>query len=311
MTRKKGIEGRTLRERLKKVDYRLFFMALPFVIFIFMFNYAMLFGWIYAFVDFMPSKPIFQQDFVGLKHFIALFSYGSRFPLALKNTFIFGALGILVSPVPLLVAVLLSELPWRKFSRAVQTITSFPNFISWVLAFSLAFMFFSVEGKITQILIDLGLQKEGYNLLGDPNAVYWFQTLLGLWKGTGWTAIIYLSAIAGIDQELYYSAAIDGANRLQTIWHITIKSILPTFFVLLVLNISGLVSAGFDQYWVFMNTLTIDKLEVLSTYAYRIGIGRAQISQGTAIGIMQSLMSTVLLFTVNRLAKRITGNLVF
>lgn len=309
--RKADVKPKTLRKRLKKVDYKLVFMTLPFVVFMIMFSYVMLFGWTYAFVDYMPSKSIFEQDFVGLKHFAKLFQVGSRFPVAFKNTLIFGLLNILVAPVPLIMAVLFSEIPKGKFSRIIQTITSFPNFISWILVFSLTFMFFSVDGRLTQLLVEMGVWEQGYSLLADPGPAYIFQTLLSLWKSTGWTAIIYLSAIAGIDPQLYDAAAIDGANRWQTMWHITTKGVIATFFVMLVLNVSGLMNAGFDQYYVFTNTMNVDRLEVLATFAYKIGVGNAEIAYGTAIGMTQSIISIILLFSVNRLAKKITGNSVF
>lgn len=295
------------KARLKNVDYVLLFLTLPFVIFVIMFYYAQLFGWAYAFVDYLPGRPLFEQEFVGIKYFQKLFAPGSRFPMAFKNTLIYGVLSILFSPVPALIAVFMSELPKGKFSRLIQTATSFPNFISWVLVFSVCFMFFSVEGNITALLNRAGIWKDGYNLLGDAKATYLFQTLLGLWKSTGWTAIIYISTIAGIDPELYDAAAIDGAGRWQKMYHITIKSLLPTFFVMLVLSVSGLMNAGFEQFYVFRNAMVADNVEVLATFAYQIGIGNGEISYGTAISMSQSIISIVLLFSINKFAKKITG----
>jgi ABC-type polysaccharide transport system permease subunit len=292
----------------EKIDLPLLLMALPFVIFIIMFYYAQLFGWAYAFVDYLPSRSIFEQDFAGLRYFAKLFAPGSRFPLAFRNTLAFGALGIACSPVPALVAVFLSELPKGKFSRMIQTATSFPHFISWVLVFSVCFMFFSIEGNISQLLASIEIWKEGYNLLADDSIVYMFQTLLGLWKGAGWTAIIYLSSISGIDPELYAAAAIDGAGRFHKMYHITIKSLLPTFFVMLVLNVSGLMNAGFEQFYVFKNAMVADRVEVLATFSYQIGVGNGEIAYGTAISMSQSVISIALLFGINRLAKKITGN---
>ncbi len=300
-----------LAAKLRKVDYTLLLMTLPFIIFMFMFYYVMLFGWVYAFTDYVPSKSLFEQEFVGFKHFIRLFEEYSRFPLAFRNTIIFGTLSILVSPVPFIVAIFFSEIPKGKFSRIIQTITSFPNFISWILVFSLFFMFFSTEGRISQLLVGMGIWEEGYSILADPDRAYVFQTVLGLWKGTGWAAIIYLSAIAGIDQELYDVAAIDGASRWQVMWHITTKSALPTYFVMMILTVSGLANANFDQFYVFTNSLVADRLEVLSTYAYKMGIGNAEIDFGTAIGMVQSVISITLLFGANKLAKKVTGNSVF
>ncbi len=296
------------KPKRKKVDYTLLFLALPFVLFLFMFYYVQLFGWLYAFVDYKPGIGIFRQEFTGLSQFAKLFGTGSRFPVVFKNTLVYGVLGILASPVPVLFAVLLSEVRNRKFSRLIQTFTSFPNFISWILVYSICFMFFSTEGQVNMLLSSLGLMNEPSNLLGNADMAYLFQTLLGVWKGTGWSAIIYLAAIAGIDPELYDAAEIDGANRFQKVFHITLQSIKSTYFVLLVLGISGLMNAGFEQYYVFYNPLVSERLDVISTYVYRVGLGNGEISFATAMGLSQSVISIILLFTVNRIARKVLGN---
>ncbi len=291
----------------KKIDYKLLLMALPFVLFLMVFYYAQLFGWLYAFVDYKAGKPILEQVFVGLKYFLKLFEPGSRFIVAFKNSLIYGLLGIVISPAPAIFAIFLSEITNSKIKRTIQTMSSFPNFISWILVYSICFMFFSTEGQISQLLIKLGLMESG-NILSNANAAYLFQMFLGLWKSLGWNAIIYMSAITSIDPELYDAAAVDGANRFQKMYHITVKSIMPTFFILLVLSISSIANAGFDQYYVFYNPMVSEQLEVLPTYAYKMGIGNGQISFATAIGMTQSIISVILLFSVNRIAKKITGN---
>lgn len=305
MTNIRRIRGRAPAARK---DYTLLWLALPFALFLFVFYYAQLFGWVYAFTDYKPNKDVFHQTYVGFKYFFKLFAPGSRFPVAFRNTLIYGLLGILASPIPAVFAIFLSEMTARRAKRAIQTMSSFPNFISWILVYSVCFMFFSSEGQINKLLVDLGLVKSARNLLSNADAAYWFQACLGIWKGTGWNAIIYMSAIAGIDPELYAAADIDGANRYQKMWHITAKSILPTFFILLILNVSGLINAGFEQYYVFYNPMVSEQLEVLATYAYRIGLGNGEIAFGTAIGMTQSLISLALLFGINGLARKATGN---
>jgi ABC-type polysaccharide transport system permease subunit len=141
--------------------------------------------------------------------------------------------------------------------------------------------------------------------------VYWFQTVLGQWKGLGWASIVYLAAIAGIDQELYEAAMIDGANRLQSTWHITIPGLTPTYVVLLLLSIGNFVSVGFDQYFVFKNNITADAIEVLDVYVYRIGLMNSDYSYGVAIGIMKSLVSITLLFIANFISKKLRGDSIF
>lgn len=299
-------ENRKILKYRPGKDYRLFWMALPFALFVIAIYYAQLFGWVYAFTDYKPAKGLFEQTFVGLKYFRKLFAPGSLFPVAFRNTLIYGLLNILASPIALIFAVFLWEVPNSGVRRAIQTISSFPNFISWILVYSIAFMFFSSEGQITKIIEDLGCSQVG-NLLANERATYIFQTLLGVWKTTGWNAIIYLSAIAGIDQELYDAADVDGANRYQKMFHITVKSILPTFFILLILNIGGMMNAGFEQFYVFYNPMVADRAEILATYAYRVGLGRGEIAFGTAIGMTQSLISILLLAGGAWLGKKVTG----
>lgn len=306
-----SLSSPVIKRHGRRTDFRLLLLVMPFVIFLFMFHYAMLFGWTFAFVDYLPGRPVFSLPFVGLKYFEKLHSIGSRFPLAFKNTLVYGLLGVVFSPFPVIVAILMAELPKGAFSRAIQTATSFPNFISWILVFSISFVFFGIEGTITKILVRLGIWKEGYNLLGDEQATYMFQTLLGVWKGTGWTAIIYLSSISSIDTALYDAANIDGAGRFQRMYHITLKSLFPTYFVVMILNISSLMNAGFEQFYVFKNALVANRIEVLATFSYQIGIANGEISYGTAISIMQSMMSIFLLFSINSVAKRTMGNHVF
>lgn len=291
-----------------KKDYRLLLMALPFAIFLAMFYYAQLFGWVYAFTDYKPNKDIFHQTYVGLKYFKKLFAPGSNFPTAFRNTLIYGLLNILASPVALVFAVFLSEVRNGKIKKAIQTMSSFPNFISWILVYSVSFMLFSTDGQITSFLFKIGATNQQRNLLSNADAAYFFQALLSVWKTTGWNAIIYMSAIAGIDQEQYDAADVDGASRFQKMWHITVKSIMPTFFIMLILNVGGIMNAGFEQFYVFFNPMVSEKLDVLATYAYRIGIGNGEIAFGTAIGMTQSLISVILLFSVNKLGKKINGN---
>ena len=296
------------KRKRKRVDLTLLLMALPFVLFILLFYYSQLFGWAYAFVDYVPGVSIFKQHFTGLKELASLFGPGSKFLLVFKNTLIYGVLSILVSPVPVAFAILLSEARGKRFSRVVQTVTSFPNFISWILVYSVCFMFFNSQGQINMVLSNIGLISEPTNILGDPDAAYLFQTVLGLWKITGWNAIIYLAAIAGIDSELYDAASIDGANRFQRIIHITVQGVKPTFFVMMVLQIGNMMNASFEQFYVFYNPLVSQRLDVIATYVYRVGLGNGQISFATAVGFSQSLISIILLFAVNKLAKHMSGN---
>ena len=194
----------------------------------------------------------------------------------------------------------------------VQTGTSIPNFISWVLVYSIVFMLLSSESSaLNNILMGLGLVKEPVNPLTNAKHAWFIQVAIGAWKTLGYNAIIYLSAITSIDQELYQAADVDGANTWQKIVHVTVPGLLSTFFVLLLLAISNMLSNGFDQYWLLGNGMTWDKLEVFDTYVYRMGIKNMEYSMATAMGIFKSVVSIILLSFANWASKRLRGDSIF
>ncbi len=285
----------------------LFGMALPFITMILVFNYIPLFGWIYALYDYKLGVPLIKSEFVGLKYFILAVSESGGLLPVLRNTLVLSFLAILCSPIPVVFAILISEAKSNIFKKLVQTTTTFPFFISWIIMFAIVFEMFSIEGFINQVAVKLGFVEEGYNYLGTSSIAWYFQTALGVWKNLGWNAIIYLAAIAGIDQELYDSARVDGAGRFRSILHITIPGIMPTFVVLLLLNIAGMLSNGFEQYFLFYNPLVADKLEVLDYYVYRVGLGNFDYSYSTTLGIFKTVVSVILLFFCNYLSKIIRG----
>ena len=295
------------KRKNSKEKVQLFFLGLPFIILIFVFSYLPLLGWILAFFDYKPGISLSKTSFVGLKFFKMIFWDSSDLLEALKNTLMFYFLGLVTSPLPVIFAILLNEVRSSSFKKVVQTITTLPNFVSWVIVFSLSFAMFSYDGMINQLLMSFKLIKEPLNILGNSAMVWIFQTLLGIWKGLGWGAIIYLSAIAGIDSEQYDAAKVDGAGRLQSILHVTVPGIAPTYFVLLILGISNLLSVGFEQYFVFYNGLVADRITVLDLYVYRMGILANDFSYTTAIGIIKTVISIILLFIANGLSKKVRG----
>ena len=292
----------------RKRRAKLLCMALPLVGLVLVFNYLPLFGWSYAFVDFFPGVALKDSNFAGLKYFMTIFSPMSDFPTVIRNTLVLSALRILTTPVPILFAILLSQLRSARFSRFVQTVSSIPNFISWVLVYAIFFAFFSSEDAVfNRLMMALGIFQTPHNLLGD-NAIAWqVQTGVGSWKWTGWDAIIYISAMTGIDPDLYAAADVDGAGRFKKILHVTLPGIMPTFFVLFLLTVANLLGNGFEQFYVFQNPVTIDKLEVLDTYIYRMGIVSAQYSFATAMGVFKSELSIGLLTLANWLSRAVRG----
>ena len=204
-------------------------------------------------------------------------------------------------------AIFLCEIKNMKFRRVVQTLTTVPNFISWVLVYAIAFCIFSTDGFVSSLMVNAGIWKEGVNMLMGGSHV-WLQMLAwGLWKGIGWSAIIYIAAISGIDQQLYEAATVDGAGRFQRMWNITVPSLIPTFCVLLLMSIANVLSNGMDQYLVFENSTNTSSIMVLDLYVYKLGIGQGQIPLSTVIGMVKSVVSVTLLFAANGISKLIRG----
>ena len=280
------------------------------MVLVFLFSYFPLHGWAYAFYDYRPPFQLKDCEFVGLKWFTTLFSNASKrkqiFDVML-NTFAMSGLSILFSWLPMAFAILLSEIKCNWFKKVVQTLTTLPHFISWVLVYALAFSLFSSSGMVNNLCIRLGVYDTPVLYLQMTDHVWMMMWLLSTWKGTGWSAIMYIAAIAGIDQELYEAAYVDGAGRFRVIWHITIPSLLPTYFVLLMMNVANFLNNGVDQYYVFQNAFNKDKIQVLDLYVYNLGLGSGSYSLATAISIMKSIVSLTLLFTVNTLSKTLRG----
>ena len=291
----------------KRKDPKIILFLLPFMILTFLFAYVPLFGWAIAFFDYKPAIPIFQNKFIGLENFLYMIKDRSELIRVMRNTVTFAGLGYAVSWVPMFLAIIINEIRSNKYKRFVQTVTTFPNFISWVIVYALAFQMFSFEGLVSTTLQNLKIISDPISPIANANIVYSFQTMVGLWKGVGWSAIIYLAALSGIDQQLYEAAAIDGANRYLRIWHITIPSLLTTYIVLMLLAVSSFVGVGFEQYWVFRNPVVSTKIDVIDVYTYNIGIGGMDYAYGTAIGVLKSVVSLILLFGTNMLAKKIRG----
>lgn len=304
---------RLLNTHSKKWEsYKLFLYVLPCLIFIFIFKYLPLWGWSYAFFQYKPGRDLFKCAFVGLQNFTALFGNAvmrNNLLRVLRNTFGIQILNYLLMPVPMLFAIFLSEIKSTKFQKAVQTLTTLPHFISWVIMFSLATSLFGNSGVVNAVLKDFG--AEGINILTTDQHVWLIQSLLALWKSLGWSAIIYFAAITGLDQEVYEAAMVDGASRWQKIRYITIPLLIPTFFVLLIMGIGNFLNSGIDQFLAFGNAMNKEYIEVLDLYVYNLGIGNGQISFSVAVGMMKSVVAVVLFALANFASKKIRGTSVF
>jgi putative aldouronate transport system permease protein len=299
--------GREKWERSK-----LLLLAVPGIAVIFCFHYLPLWGWSFAFFDYKPGIPLARSVFVGWDNFRFLFMnpiMRENLLRVLVNTLGMQMLGYLFSPLPMIFAVLLSDMHGTKFKKLVQTISTLPHFISWVIVFSLATQLFGSNGLVNVLIRNAG--GETFNILQSNQHVWITQVLLGQWKGLGWSSIIYFAAIAGIDQEMYEAALVDGAGKMQRIWHITLPELIPTFFVLLIMSIGNFLNDGIDQYLNFGNALNMSKIEVLDLYVYNMGIRNNQISFSVAVGIMKSVIAIILFSLANMASKKIRGSSVF
>ena len=295
--------------RKPKKQYKLLFMVLPFMVIVLLFNYVPIFGWIYSVFDYVPGVPILECDFMGLDYFKMIMK-DANVIRALKNTFIFAGISIILTPLPMIFAILLNEIksgPVRKF---VQTFTTLPNFISWVIIFSLAFSLFSTDGLMTSVITKITGAEQAQSVLSSKGSVYWFQTFLAQWKTLGWNSIIYLAAIAGIDQQQYEAAKVDGAGYFRCAWHVTVPAMMETYVVLFILNVGNFLNTGYEQYMLFKNAVTAPAIEVLDLYVYRIGLENMDYSYGVAISIVKSVVSVALVVIANMVAKKIRGNTV-
>ena len=290
--------------------YRLMLMFLPIAVLAFVFAYLPLYGWRYAFYDYRPGGELSADTYAGFKYFTMLVqNEATRNDMirVLRNTLAMSGLGIAVSWLPLVIAILMAEIRSKFFLRTVQTIITIPNFISWVLVYAVALAMFNTDGFVNSFLGLLGIQSDANYLMGNEHI--WLKMLAwGMWKGVGWSSIIYVAAISGIDVSLYEAATVDGAGRFQKMRYITLPSLMPTYMVLLLLSVAAILSNGMDQYYVFQNAQNTSTIEVLDLYVYNIGIGEGtSIPLSTIVGMFKTLISLLLLFIANRTSKLVRG----
>jgi len=304
--RMKGRAGSRFWNKMVQQRY-LYLMSIPFVIWIFVFSYVPIWGWLMAFQNYKPKNGIFDQKWVGLEHFIELFS-DDRFYLVLRNTLGMSIMGLIVSfTVPIIFALFLNEIKGKFFKRSIQTISYLPHFVSWVVVAGLITKMLSTDGgAVNQLLMSLRLIDEPILFMAKGEWFWSIVTISDMWKETGWNSIIFLAAMSGIDPELYEASTVDGAGRFRKMWHITLPGIRTTFMVLFILSIGHLISIGFEKQFLLGNPQVIDYSEVLDLYALNYGINLSRYSYGTAIGIFNSVVSILLVFTANAIYKRVT-----
>ncbi len=298
-----SIAKHPIRQAKPRKNWTYFFIALPLMGLVFLFNYVPLMGWYLSFIEYVVGQPILKCNFVGLKFFRMLIS-SRDFTRIMTNTCIFSAYYMVMLVLPPMFAILLNELKSKRFSKLSQTAATLPNFVSWVLVYSVFYAVFTTDGVVNEILSVFGTKQ---SWLSSKQDVYWFQSFVWAWKNVGWKSIIYIAAMAGIDQTLYEAAAVDGANRFQQALHITIPGLIPTFLVMFLLAVGAFVKNGLEQYMVFDNAIVHKQIETLELYTYNQGLKLLDYSYATAVGMFQSVISIVLLFLANGLSKKVRG----
>lgn len=294
------------KRKLKKGQITLLLMIIPSILMIAAFYYLPMTGWIYSFFDYRIGYKLSDCEFVGL----ANLKYAFKDPYVLKvlyNTLTMGVLSLLNYPIACAIAIFLSEVSSNKFKRVVQTLITLPNFIGWVVIYAIAFSLFSMDGLVTTAIANFTGKEATVTLLSNPDTAKAFMVVLGIWKTVGYNAIIFFAAIAGIDPELYDAAKVDGAGRWDQIKAVTIPCLLPTLMVLMIINVGAILSNGFEQYYCFINPMIREEIEVLDYYVYRLGMLQKDIPLSTSVSMCKTLVSVILVFSVNKLAKKVTG----
>lgn len=286
-------------------QWQLLLMSVPMLLYVLLFNYGPMWGWITAFQDYKPKKGIAGSAWVGLKNFQWLFSRAD-FINSIRNTLAMSVINLVFGTVSsILLAVLLNEVRQRAFKRTVQTVTYLPHFLSMVIVVGMAQNIFASNGAVNQLLLSLGLVKQPVFFLGEGRYFWWLVGVINVWKEVGWNTIIYISAMTSIDPALYEAASIDGAGRFQRILHVTLPGIKSTFVILLIMNIGHLMEAGFEIQYLLGSSVVMDWAQTIDIFVLKYGISKQQYGVATAAGMFKSIVAILLLVVANNVARRL------
>ena len=278
-------------------------MILPGILYFLIFEYGPLFGLTVAFMEYDPFQGFLNSDWVGFDHFIRLFQERIFVDLLL-NTFILGLYDIIFYfPAPIILALLLNEVRLRWFKSAVQTILYTPHFVSWVVIVGITAMLFSTQSGAVNNLLD----NLGYNRIELMTDTIYFRPLWvihNIWNGMGWDAIVYLAAVSSINPELYQAARVDGASRIQMMWHITLPSIMYLVVIMLILRLGGFMDISYTHILLLQNPLNLGVSDVFDTYIYRVGILGGQFGYTSAVGLFKSVVGLTFVMIANTIAKK-------
>lgn len=297
---RQGKVGRQLKQ-----DYQLYLLALPAVIYLFVFAYIPMYGVQIAFKNYMPAKGIWGSAWVGLDYFKRFF----RLPqcwLLIKNTLVLGIYQLIAGfPLPIILALLLNHVKNKKFKSLVQTVSYAPYFISVVVLVGMINIILSPRSGFVNYIIQM-FGAEPRLFMGEPAAYKHIYVWSGVWQTMGWNSIIYAAALSSVNPELYEACDVDGANKIQKIIHVDIPSILPTAAILFIMNSGSIMGIGFEKAYLMQNVLTEQTQEIISTYVYKVGLIQNQYSYSTAIGLFNSGVNIIMLIIVNYISKKLT-----
>lgn len=295
---------------LSRSMWQLYLLAAIPTAFIIIFNYLPMGGVLIAFKDYSIRKGIFGSDWAGLKYFDQLFST-PIFPDILKNTIILSLYSLIVGfPFPIILALAFNELWNGRVKKIAQTITFAPYFVSTVVVVSILMQVFSYRYGVVNAVIKM-LGGEAIDFVGSSSFFRPAYVWSGVWQSAGYNSILYIAALSGIDVSLYEAASIDGASKLQKLWHIDLPGIRPTIIITLILNTGNVLSVGFEKVYLMQNSVNYGVSEIISTYVYKVGIEQAQFSFSTAVGLFNSVVNCVILFAVNWIAGRVSETSLF
>lgn len=300
------------KKAIKKTlsNWQLYMMIVPAFLFIILFEYFPMYGVQIAFRDFNFKDGITGSPWVGFDNFERLFN-SYWFPIILKNTIVLSGLRLLMGfPLPIIFALMVNEVGNGKVKKWIQTVSYAPHFISTVVMCGMIILLLTPETGLVNIFIQL-FGGESISFMQDPGMFKWIHVISGIWQGTGWSAIIYFAALSGVDKSLLEAAEIDGANRLQRIWHINLPVLAPTILIQLILSMGSILSVGYQKILLLQNTMNLNASEVISTYVYKVGLQNYQYSFSTATNLFNSVVNCIMLITVNSIVKKVTKTSLF
>ena len=284
----------------------LYFLFIPVLVYYIVFQYGSMFGLIIAFENYKPRLGFFKSPFVGLTHF-KNFINDYYFKRTLMNTIRISVTNLIFTfPCPILLAIFISELRSKTYSKAVQTITYIPHFVSVVVVASILMDLTRRNSAITQFLAKFGF--EPVTMLNEPKYFLPLYIISNIWQNIGWNSIVYLAALLAIDAQLYEAARIDGAGKLRQLWSITLPSLLPTIIIMLILQIGKMFNVGYEKIILMYNPMTYEVADVINSYVYREGLLNLNYSYAAAVGMFNSIVSFILVWTTNKISNKLTGS---